>query len=198
MSAQGETNPPRGLPPIGGRFADILGNFQVMKSDNGTGTEPILLEPGNPMFSIAAAIVHLSLRTLEHKPSLAALEKIGIGMCESWVQRREFTAEDAAPIIQDMERLVHYYVRRLRSSFCNLVVAKTGDCFALTKRRQPRWGGKGYKYTGPDDFDPDLYDPKDMGVVVFNGPEEDPVGSPHASPLSFPCTVSPMLTPLPL
>lgn len=65
MSAHDESRRPRGLPPIGGGFADVLENFQVMKYDGElTGTKLVLLEPDDPMFSLLAAFVHLSLRLL--------------------------------------------------------------------------------------------------------------------------------------
>lgn len=167
MSDQTSGGGPRGLPAILEGLPRRLDNFQIMTWNGDADTPPILLEPTDVQHSVIAAAVHFALLLLEGKGGRAAMKKVGVQIGENHVHKDFSPNCTSHPLIKDMELLVNYFLVRLRSGFCNLVITDTNSwaCF-LNPRTRTRGGD--YQYTGPHDFDPESYDPKDVGAVLVD------------------------------
>jgi hypothetical protein len=148
-------------------FPRLLDKFQIMTWNGVPGQNPILLETTDVQHSVLAAAVHFALLLLEQKEGHAALKKMGLQIGETLVPKHVTPDWASHPLIRDMELLVTYFLGRLRSGFCNLVITETDSwsCF-LNPRTRTRGGD--YEYVEPDNLDPDSYDPKDVGAMLVD------------------------------
>jgi hypothetical protein len=182
------------------KFGHHLDGLRVMSWSGIDDEPPVLVEPTDLRFSFTAAAVHYGLRLLETKLGQASLQKLGIGICQAWVTNDVFPSSTAAPIIRDMERLVNYYTSKLRNNFFTIVIMKTtishGENVVADKERRPC-----QQYTGPENFDDDYYNPKDMGVFLLtnfiDSDEEVRLLAP-SSPISFSSEAAVNITCLPV
>lgn len=78
--------------------------------------------------------------------------------------RKIFTEDRARPVKQDLEHLVNLYLSMQRSNFYNVVITESYKSYLTHVPHYPPHGGEDYGY---DLFDPDRYDPKASGVILF-------------------------------
>lgn len=157
-----------GLSATLGQFPSHLADFQIMtwsKDDN----DPVVpLDPSDIRYSIVAAGVHFGLRLLEEKTGRAAMNKLGIEFVKHFIQENGSAHWQSHPLVRDMDILVDYYLAKMRSGFCNLIIAPQDGSYACFLVQRSRARGPDYKYTQPADLDADYYNPKDIGAVLID------------------------------
>jgi len=180
MSSQPSQQAPGGIPST---REPCLQNFHILTWDGEPDQPPELLHPTHLNFSIVTAAVHYALCIMDRDEPRRAIKKLGIDLGNNWVENGSLPASTSRLSAQDMEVLVEYFLRKLRSSFFSVVIAKidAGAMVVFEDRFRTAW-----EYPGAEKLDGVEFEPKDIAVMYIDAQVRPPLTSkPHPRLLGY-------------